>query len=163
LAKSSHRVKGEVIDLIINGYISPDSPDDRDKTLGNALEAIKFKQTDGDPVQVRGYPFLHVGSVGASLNKKSLLEHNITHVVNWSNSARCDVFDGIQYLCVEGIRGRDDMSRPESVEKLRDAVEFVERARLAGGKVMSHCWYGRNRSVVRATILLSFCSVCSER
>ncbi|KAL7520826.1 hypothetical protein ACHAWX_005529, partial [Stephanocyclus meneghinianus] len=90
---------------------------------------------------------------GASLNRESLLEQNITHVVNWSNSARCNVIDGVEYLCVRGIRVRKDMSRPESVEKLSNAVEFVERVRLAGGKVMSHCWYGKNRSV---TLLVAY-------
>ncbi|KAL7477329.1 hypothetical protein ACHAW6_003135 [Cyclotella cf. meneghiniana] len=153
LAKSSNYVKEEVVTLIINEYTSPDSPDKKDTTLGSALEAIYFKETDGDPVPVNTFPFLFVGSVGASLNKDSLLRHNITHVVNWSNSARCYVVEGIEYLCLHGIRSREDMSRLESVDKLSDAVEFVERARLAGGKVMSHCWYGRNRSV---TLLVAY-------
>ncbi|KAL3796112.1 hypothetical protein HJC23_000615 [Cyclotella cryptica] len=153
LAKSSHDVKGEIIDLIVKEYTSPDSPDDEGTTLDSALEAIDLKHTDGEAIQVKGFPFLYVGSVGASLNKESLLNKNITHVVNWSNSARCNVVDGIEYLCVRGIRDRTDMSRPESVEELRDAVEFVERTRLAGGKVMSHCWYGKNRSV---TLLVAY-------
>ena len=45
------------------------------------------------------------------------------------------------------------MSRKKNVQKLHDAVEFVESARIAGGNVMSHCWYGRNRSV---TLLVAY-------
>jgi hypothetical protein len=90
--------------------------------------------------------------VGASLNHKSLKKHNITHVVNWSGSARCDVWQDIKYRCVTGIHGAD-IAKPENLVILRDAVEFVEKARLAGGSVLSHCWYGRNRSV---TLLVAY-------
>ena len=147
LARSSYKVKDEVMNLIINTYASPSSPDKTFEKLFSAFEAIDFKYTDGEPVQVKGYPFLYVGSVGASLNRKSLVANNITHVVNWSSTARCNVFKDIKYRCILGLRGRSDMSRMNNVKKLRDAVEFVERARIAGGNVMSHCWYGRNRSV----------------
>ncbi len=30
-------------------------------------------------------------------------------------------------------------------EELEEVVDYVESVRLAGGKAMSHCWYGRNR------------------
>ena len=39
------------------------------------------------------------------------------------------------------------------MKKIADSVEFIEKARLAGGSVMSHCWYGRNRSV---TVLVAY-------
>lgn len=153
LAQSSPQVKNEVIHLIIDEYVSTSSPDKLSEKLDSAFEAIDFMYTDGEPVQVKGFPFLYVGSVGASLNGKSLIAHNITHVVNWSSTARCNVFDGIEYHCIEGLRGKADMSRMKNVKKLRDAVEFVEMARIAGGNVMSHCWYGRNRSV---TLLVAY-------
>ena len=58
----------KVIELMIDKYVSPTTPEDdiADK-LDNALEAISFLETDGDPVQVVGYPFLFVGSVGKSI------------------------------------------------------------------------------------------------
>ena len=57
----------KVIEFMIDQYVSPTTPDDimTDK-LDNAMEAISFMETDGEPVQVVGYPFLFVGSVGTS-------------------------------------------------------------------------------------------------
>jgi hypothetical protein len=58
----------KVIELMIDKYVSPTTPeDDMADKLDNALEAISFLETDGDPVQVVGYPFLFVGSVGKSI------------------------------------------------------------------------------------------------
>ncbi|KAL7452679.1 hypothetical protein ACHAWC_004402, partial [Mediolabrus comicus] len=129
------------------------SPDAQYEILDSAFEAIDFKHTDGEPVQVNGYPFLYVGSVGAALNHTALKFHNITHIVNWSSTSRCDVWDDIQYECIIGLRSMIDMGRRIGVKKIADSVEFIEKARLAGGSVMSHCWYGRNRSV---TVLVAY-------
>lgn len=147
LTDSSSKVKDELIDLIISKYASTSSPYEQFEKLDSAFEAVEFKHSDGEPAQVNGYPFLFVGSVGSSLNQKALVANNITHVVNWSSSARCNVFEGIEYRCFQGISGRMDMKKMENVKKLSDAVEFVERARRAGGSVLSHCWWGMNRSV----------------
>ena len=147
LTDSSSKVKDELIDLIISNYASTSSPYEQFEKLDSAFEAVEFKHSDGEPAQVNGYPFLFVGSVGSSLNQKALVANNITHVVNWSSSARCNVFEGIEYRCFQGISGRMDMKKMENVKKLSDAVEFVERARRAGGSVLSHCWWGMNRSV----------------
>ena len=152
LAESSPEVKDEVIDLIVNKFIASTSPDELDDKLDSAFEVIDFKLTDGEPVQIEGYPFLYVGSVGASLNHESLMEQNITHVINWSPTARCDVWQEIEYHCIDGIHG-ENMAKPKNVKKLRDAVELVEEARLTGGSILSHCWYGRNRSV---TLLVAY-------
>jgi protein-tyrosine phosphatase len=40
-----------------------------------------------------------------------------------------------------------------NVAKLDEAVEYIALARASGGKAMSHCWYGRNRSV---TLLVAY-------
>ena len=151
LAQSSSSEKDEVIKLLIEQYTAGSSPDETEDRLESAFEAIEYKHTDGEPVQINGYPYLYVGSVGASLNENAIRARNITHVVNWSSTARCNVWGDINYLCIYGLRGRSDMSR--QIEKLRDAVEFVEGARLSGGSIMSHCWYGRNRSV---TLLVAY-------
>ena len=152
LAESSAGVKNEVIHLIVNKYIASTSSDELYDKLDSAFEVIDFKLTDGEPVQVEEYPFLYVGSVGASVNYKSLMAQNITHVINWSPSAKCDVWQEIEYHCIDGIHGKN-MAKPRNVKILSDAVEFVEEARLAGGSVLSHCWYGRNRSV---TLLVAY-------
>jgi hypothetical protein len=57
----------KVIEFMIDQYVSPTTPDDNmiDK-LDNAMEAISLLETDGEPIQVGGYPFLFVGSVGTS-------------------------------------------------------------------------------------------------
>ena len=39
------------------------------------------------------------------------------------------------------------------LDDLDQAVDFIESARKSGGKAMSHCWYGRNRSV---TLLVAY-------
>ena len=154
LARASPQVKEEVINLIMTTYASTSSsPDAQYEILDSAFEAIDFKHTDGEPVQVNGYPFLYVGSVGAALNHTALKSHNITHIVNWSSTSRCDVWDDIQYECIIGLRSMIDMGRRIGVKKIADSVEFIEKARLAGGSVMSHCWYGRNRSV---TVLVAY-------
>jgi hypothetical protein len=81
--------------------------------------------------------------VGASLNHKALQDKGITNVINWSSTARCHVFDDIEYMCIEGIRGGSEMQG--HTDELAKAVDYVESVRLAGGKAMSHCWYGKNR------------------
>ncbi len=55
----------KVIEFMIDQYVSRTTPDDNmtDK-LDNAMEAMSFTDTDAEPVQVLGYPFLFVGSVG---------------------------------------------------------------------------------------------------
>ena len=57
----------KVIEFMIDQYVSPTSPEANliDK-LDNAMEAMSFMDTDAEPIQVVGYPFLFVGSVGTS-------------------------------------------------------------------------------------------------
>ena len=88
---------------------------------------------------------------GASLNKESLVKNRITHVVDWSNTARCNVFDNLQYLCISNIRGNTSLI--DHMDDLIQAVDLVERVRKSGGRVLSHCWKGKNRSV---TLLVAY-------
>lgn len=133
------------IDLIVNEYTT-NSPDHRRKAnLRKAIQAIEISERDGEPAPVMGHDFLFIGSVGSSMNEESLRKNGITHVINWSNSARCNRFDGIEYLCVEGITSQSEMMH--HIDELDKAVELVESVRKSGGKVLSHCWYGENRSV----------------
>ena len=84
--------------MIMNLYTLPDSLDDKGTTLESAFEAIDLNHTDGAALQVKGFPFLYFGSVGTSLNRESVLEQNIMHMVNRLNSARCNIVDGVEYL-----------------------------------------------------------------
>ena len=134
-----------VADMLIHRYIAETTPDiaNVNTMLVSAFEALEMTSTDNEPVQVNQYPYLFVGSVAAALNEDSLREHNITHIINWSSSAKCNLFSGIEYLCITGVRSKSQVK----VSHLDKAVEFIETARKGGGKAMSHCWYGRNRSV----------------
>ena len=58
-----------VIDLMLKEYANPDlshgsSPSNY--TLEDAIAAIQSSERVGEPVQVKGHPFLYIGSVGES-------------------------------------------------------------------------------------------------
>jgi len=141
-----------IVDLLIREWVGEDPPEEtRADKLDDALEAIGIMESDGEPVGVTGYPYLFVGSVGAAMNEEALHRNGITHVVSWSPTARCDVFSSVHYLCVHDVLNARDMLR--HLDELDRAVDFVENARKSGGKVMSHCWHGRNRSI---TLLVAY-------
>ena len=72
-------------------------------------------------------------------------------MINWSPTVHCNIVDDIEYLCFTGIMTYKDLLK--RLDGLDKAVDFIESARMAGGKAMSHCWYGRNRSV---TLLVAY-------
>lgn len=64
LSKSSF-AREKVLELVIDQYISSSSPSDSlTDDLDSAIDAIESLETDGEPIQVKGHPFLFVGSVG---------------------------------------------------------------------------------------------------
>mmetsp|Transcript_17570 Transcript_17570/g.38038 ORF Transcript_17570/g.38038 Transcript_17570/m.38038 type:complete len:405 (+) Transcript_17570:216-1430(+) len=153
ILSTSSFARDSVIDLMVNEYTT-DFGHDGDNRLyrfESAVEAIGISETDAEPIQVKGHPFLFVGSIGASRNEESLHRNNITHVINWSPWAHCNVVDDIEYLCFTGILTYKQMIH--RLDDLDKAVDFIESARKAGGKAMSHCWYGRNRSI---TLLVAY-------
>ncbi|KAL7541828.1 hypothetical protein ACHAXR_011254 [Thalassiosira sp. AJA248-18] len=113
---------------------------------------MELIQTDGEPIPIEGHPYLNVGGVGALNNESALKRAGITHIVNWSPHARCNAFDDVEYLCITNVQNDRDMKR--HMEELNQAVEFIERARQMGGKAMSQCWNGRNRSVTTLVVYL---------
>jgi protein-tyrosine phosphatase len=155
--------------MIVTEYTTTSYPDIDDR-LDNAIEAIQICETDGEPIQVKGHDFLYVGSVGefltsvvvcnrvitnisynddsisgASRNKVSLQEKGITHIFNWSHSARCDLFDNIEYVCITDVSGNTGMrSHLADLDKYVDTLDSIIKSE---GRVMVHCWYGKNRSV----------------
>ena len=64
LAESSF-IRDKVIDLIVNEYTVPNGVDTaRFDRFDNAMEAMQLLEMDGEPIQVEGYPYLFVGSIG---------------------------------------------------------------------------------------------------
>ena len=152
LLRSSY-ARSKTLQLLTNEYISEKSTDiEMSDRLEDTIEAMDLVVSDGDPVQVEGYPFLFVGSVGASMNEESLKQHGITHVISWSATAKCNNFDNIHYMCITDVSDYRDMKKHLD-DRLNAAVDYIESARKAGGRVLSQCWYGRNRSV---TLLVAY-------
>ena len=74
-------------------------------------------------------------TTGASRNRVALEKHGITHIINWSNSAKCNLFDDkFIYLCIGGVRGSRGMN--EHLEDLDKAVDLIDEVRRKGGKVL---------------------------
>ena len=152
LLRSSY-ARSKTIQLLTNEYISEESTDiEMSDRLEDTIEAMDLVVSDGDPVQVEGYPFLFVGSVGASMNEESLKQHGITHVISWSATAKCNNFGNMHYMCITDVSDYIDMKKHLD-DRLNAAVDYIESARKAGGRVLSQCWYGRNRSV---TLLVAY-------
>lgn len=63
LSESSFARK-KITDLIIHRYTATLPSEIESDGLDNAIEAIELLETDGEPIQVSGHPFLYVGSVG---------------------------------------------------------------------------------------------------
>jgi hypothetical protein len=82
---------------------------------------------------------------GASRNEASLKEQGITHIFNWSHSARCNLFDNIEYECITDVSGSEGMmSHLDELDKHVDSLDSIIKS---GGRVLVHCFYGKNRSV----------------
>jgi len=63
LSKSSFG-RERAIDMFVQEFTSEASAGGRRRRLDKALEAMKFAETDNEPVPVEGHDFLFVGSVG---------------------------------------------------------------------------------------------------
>jgi hypothetical protein len=65
LLAESPFIRSKVIDLIMDGYTAPNGVDaERIDRFDNAMDAMHYLETDGEPIQVEGHPFLFVGSIG---------------------------------------------------------------------------------------------------
>ena len=77
----------------------------------------------------------HIKHTGASRNREALEKHGITHIINWSSSAKCSLFDDkFIYLCISGVRGNKGMTA--HLEDLDKAVDLIDEVRREGGKVL---------------------------
>lgn len=94
------------------------------------------------------YPGLFVGDLRASMDKESLDNNGITHIVSVMNGSG-RVWKDIKYsLCHINDDGWVDLSK-----FFDSSVGFIEQAINNGGKVLIHCKAGVSRSV---TISLAY-------
>ena len=87
--------------------------------------------------------FLFVGGVTVASNLDTLLQNNITHIINCVGQ-KCENLwpNHFKYLKYEiPDNGTDDI-----IPYLREAFEFIENAKNANGKVLIHCIKGISRS-----------------
>lgn len=64
------------------------------------------------------------------------------------------MWEDIEYMCILGVHGGSSLvddprsSMGSHLAELDRAVDLIESVRKSGGRLMSHCWEGKNRSVV---------------
>ena len=94
----------KVIEFMIDQYVSPTTPDDNmtDK-LDNAMEAMSFMETDAEPVQVLGYPFLFVGSVGELTHDYYLMGGKLFVMTNRCSSLNAKAHHSITSPCTRWV------------------------------------------------------------
>lgn len=102
--------------------------------------ALRYAQTDGRPAKILDY--LYLGSVGAAMNKAVLKEEGITHVLTVADKLSPMFPTEFTYLSLSLL----DSTDANLLELLPTALEFIERAREAGGKTLVHCFAGKSRS-----------------
>ena len=76
--------------------------------LTDALEVMQKVEIDGVPVQIEGFPYLYIGSVGAAYNFTSLLSTGITHIINTSPSAIVRFQGAFQYMHIADVHDTGD-------------------------------------------------------
>ncbi|KAH9813573.1 hypothetical protein DFH28DRAFT_1096186 [Melampsora americana] len=96
-------------------------------------------------------PFLYLGNLSHANNPSMLRALGITAVVSMGESARSSLVErGLEVLDVKSVAddGLDKISA-----HLPSAMEFIERIRRSGGKVLVHCRVGVSRS---ATVVIGY-------
>lgn len=105
-------------------------------------------------------PFLYLGTVFHAMNARLLEQLGITHVVSVGESAM--QVKGPYTLQTAYYTGEVDVLEIEHVpddglhglgEHLITAIQYIERARQQGGRVLVHCRFGVSRS---ATVVLAY-------
>lgn len=96
-------------------------------------------------------PFLYLGNLSHANNPSMLRALGITAVVSMGESARSSLVErGLEVLDVKAVAD-DGLDRISA--HMPAAMEFIERTRRAGGKVLVHCRVGVSRS---ATVVIGY-------
>ena len=95
-------------------------------------------------------PYLYLSGQDGVARKAALDQTGITHILNVMDSCRTRDDDAFLRVHVP-ISDYGDSDLADAVDKCCD---FIERTRLAGGKVLLHCGRGQNRSPTVATAYL---------
>lgn len=139
-----------------------------DRELRIAMVNLRFTIDDGHPVNIDGFPFLFIGSIGSAYHKENLLSAGITHILCLSSIIHIRFPESFEYLrvpirdqmdydlssdlsaCIAFIDCAADsyleslelgtQNRSESKDKA--VVETNQRF----GKVLVHCYQGKSRS-----------------
>eukprot|EP00938_MAST-03A_sp_MAST-3A-sp1_P003409 g3409.t1 len=134
------RPKGLCLDMSLL-----DSEDDDDNN-----DMIREEKTAVDVGMNMVLPHLYISGSGPARNTSRLLDLGITHVINCcvhraqsSDSSRFHVLD----------LKLNDSSSSDVVMYIYMTIDFVESARLNGGKVLIHCLKGISRS---ASLVISY-------
>jgi len=159
LTKSSY-AREKIIHLIVDKYcmtssIAASSRSNISSTkLDTAFEVLHYIEIDSNPIPVKGYPHLFIGSVGVSLNHYAIQKKGISYIINWSSSSTCNnVFPtNIVYACISNIRGKDMI---DHLDRLDKAVDLIDRTRKEDdeSKIMCQCYHGKHNSV---TLLVAY-------
>ena len=109
---------------------------------------LHYIEIDSNPIPVKGYPHLFIGSVGVSLNHDAIQKKCISYIINWSSSSTCNnvVPTNIVYACISNIRGKDMI---DHLDRLDKAVDLIDRTRKEDNKsmIMCQCYHGKHNSV----------------
>ena len=137
---------GRRMQLLIDEYRCSDGGGGGESVVRQALVNMKMVLSDSAPAVIPNFEFLCVGSVGAAYAPaSSLRSHGITHIINVTQTLRCKHSEDFTYL-VFGIADSPDTDLFASRHMDR-IFKLFEEARIAGGRVLVHCYQGRSRSV----------------
>jgi protein-tyrosine phosphatase len=104
---------------------------------------------DGIPIQLPGFDYLFLGSIGSAYNLKSLQKCGITHILCLSGVIKTQFEDNFEYLRIS-MKDQPDYDVTESLEQ---CFEFITSAQMhrtengENGRVLVHCYQGKSRSV----------------
>jgi len=112
-----------------------------------ALVAINHMRNDGRPAEI--LPGLYLGSVGAALSKRVLLELEITHVLSVMDKMKTPYPNDFEYKQIEIYDSVDDDIQKHFV----NSTEYIHNVLTNKGKILVHCFAGKSRS---STIVCSY-------
>lgn len=95
--------------------------------------------------------FLYVGGMDVAKDKAQMQALNITHVLNCVGGTAPSAFPDVFSYCTLNLSDRNSM---DIVAFAYPIIEFIERARKAGGKVLVHCMKGISRSTSAVIVYL---------